>query len=83
VLTIRAKSEEPAVPEGSTWLVHEGAPGESVRQVTLPRSIDADKAETKFENGVLTLTLPKSAEARPKQIKVEAAKQIGAGSGGG
>jgi len=80
VLTLRAKSEEPVIPEGSTWLVHEVTPGVYVRQVTLPRAVEADSAQTTFENGVLTLTLPKTADAKPKQIKVEATKQIGAGS---
>lgn len=82
VLTLRATSDEPTLPEGSTWLVHEVTPGEYIRQLTLPRSIDADKAHTTFENGVLTLTLPKSADAKPKQIKVAAAEQIGASSVG-
>jgi HSP20 family protein len=80
VLTLRAKSEEPEIPEGSTWLVHEVTPGEFIRQVTLPRAVEADGAKTTFENGVLSLTLPKSADSKPKQIKVEATKQIGAGS---
>jgi HSP20 family protein len=80
VLTLRAKSEEQEIPEGSTWLVHEVTPGELIRQVTLPRAVDADAAQTSFENGVLTLTLPKTADAKPKQIKVETTKQIGAGS---
>jgi len=80
VLTLRAKSVEPDMPEGSTWLVHEVVPGEYMRQVTLPRTIDADKARTTYENGVLALTLPKTADAKPKQIRVEAAKQVGAGA---
>ena len=80
VLTLRAKSDEPAIPEGATWLMQEVTPGEYVRQLTLPRTIDAEKAHTDFENGVLTLTLPKTADAKPKQIKVEAAKQIGSGA---
>lgn len=80
VLTLRATSEEPAIPEGSTWLVHEITPGEFIRQVTLPRPVEADNAQTTFENGVLMLTLPKSADAKPKQIRVKATKQIGAGS---
>lgn len=80
VLTLRAKSDEPAIPEGATWLVHEVTPGEFIRQVTLPRTIDADKARTTFENGLLTLTLPKTADAKPKQIKVESTKRIGAGA---
>jgi HSP20 family protein len=79
VLTLRARSDEPAVPEGATWLVHEISPGEYIRQVTLPRTIDADTAHTTFDNGVLTLTLPKTADAKPKQIKVQAERQIGAG----
>jgi HSP20 family protein len=82
VLTLRAKSEEPEIPEGASWLIQEVIPGEYIRQVTLPRAIDADKAGTTFENGVLTLRLPKTADAKPKQIKVDAAKQIGAGAGG-
>lgn len=79
VLTLRARSEEPAIPEGSTWLVHEVTPGEFIRQVTLPRAVEADAAKTTFENGVLTLTLPKTADAKPKQIKVGSAPQIGTG----
>jgi HSP20 family protein len=79
VLTLRAKSEEPAVPDGATWLVHEVTPGEYIRQVTLPKAVDAEKARTTFENGVLALTLPKTADAKPKQIRVEPTKQIGAG----
>lgn len=79
VLTLRAQSVEPEIDASATWLVHEVVPGEYVRQVTLPRAIDADKARTKFENGVLRLTLPKTADSKPKQIKVESPAQIGAG----
>ena len=79
VLTLRARSDEPAVPEDATWLVHEILPGEYIRQVTLPRTIDADTAHTTFDNGVLTLTLQKTADAKPKQIKVRSERQIGAG----
>jgi HSP20 family protein len=82
VLTVRAKSDEPAIPEGASWLIHEVTPGEFIRQVTLPRAIDPDQARTTYENGVLTLTLPKTAEAKPKQIKVGSAPQIGDGSRG-
>jgi HSP20 family molecular chaperone IbpA len=32
--------------------------------------IDADRASARFVDGVLTLTLPKSEQARPKQIKL-------------
>jgi HSP20 family protein len=80
VLTIRARAQEPDLPEGATWLVQEVTPGEYIRQVTMPRAVDVENARTSFENGVLTLTLPKSEDAKPKQIKVESTAQIGAGS---
>lgn len=79
VLTIRASSEEPSVPDGATWLVREVTPGEYIRQVTLPRTIEADGATSTFEHGVLTLTLPKSGDAKPKQIKVSSPRQVGTG----
>jgi HSP20 family protein len=41
------------------------------RSFTLPPTVAADKVEAAFDNGVLTLTLPKREEARPKQIKVK------------
>jgi HSP20 family protein len=81
VLTLRASTQEPDLPEGGTWLLHEVTPGDYIRQVTLPRAVDADNARTSFENGVLTLTLPKSEDAKPKQIKVGTTAQIGAGPG--
>jgi len=78
VLTLRAKNEEPVLPEGATWLLHEGSAGEYIRQVTLPRAVDAEQAQTTFENGVLTLTLPKTAGSKPKHIRVTSTPQIGA-----
>jgi HSP20 family protein len=79
VLTIRTKTEAPDV-DGATWLVREIGAGQTVRQISLPRAVDVDKATTSFENGVLTLTLPKTPDAKPKQIKVESAPQVGAGA---
>jgi HSP20 family protein len=79
VLTIRTKTEAPEV-DGATWLVREIGSGQTVRQISLPRAVDVDKATTSFENGVLTLTLPKTPDAKAKQIKVESAPEIGAGA---
>ena len=79
VLTIRATSEEPSVPDGATWLVREVTPAEYTRQVTLPRTIEAEGASSTFEHGVLTLTLPKSGDAKPKHIKVGSPRRVGGG----
>lgn len=42
------------------------------RSLRLPASVDAEKAEAKITDGVLTLRLPKAESARPKMIKVAA-----------
>jgi len=38
--------------------------------VTLPGGLENDKTEADFEDGVLTITFPKSEEIKPKSIKV-------------
>jgi HSP20 family molecular chaperone IbpA len=40
------------------------------RQFQLPNGIDTEKTAAKFEKGVLTLTIPKSAAAKPKRIEI-------------
>jgi len=56
--------------EGKTWHLRERRFGSFSRTFTFPTAVDADKAEAKFENGVLTLTLPKAESAKPRQIKI-------------
>ena len=51
--------------------------GEHVRQVPLSPSVDPDQATTAFENGVLTLTLPKTADSKPKQMRIASPSQRG------
>jgi HSP20 family protein len=41
-----------------------------VRRFSLPVEVDADKATAEFENGLLTLTIPKAEAVKPKQIKI-------------
>jgi HSP20 family protein len=41
------------------------------RSITLPNSVDVDKADANYHDGVLTLTLPKSEAAKPRQISVK------------
>ena len=63
-LTITAARKTPAV---------EGQPEQSFsfsRSLTIPAEISADQVSAAYENGVLTVTLPKRAEAKPKKITV-------------
>jgi HSP20 family protein len=42
------------------------------RSFTIPGRVEADKAAARYVDGILTVELPKAAEARPKQITVQA-----------
>ena len=44
--------------------------GSFTRTFTLPQTVDAEKVSANYDKGVLKITLPKKAEAKPKQIKV-------------
>jgi HSP20 family protein len=57
--------------ENVDYLFQERAYGPFSRTLTLNVPINVEKAEAVFENGVLTLTLPKAEETKPKVIKVK------------
>jgi len=44
--------------------------GSFTRTFTLPTTVDAEKAAADYDTGVLKITLPKKAEAKPKQVKI-------------
>jgi HSP20 family protein len=48
--------------------------GTFTRTFSLPNSIDADKVAASYKDGVLTLTMPKKEEAKPKTIKINVSK---------
>ena len=56
--------------EDARWLVREISRGSFVRTVSLPNGLEADKAEATFENGVLSLRIPKAEQVKPKQIRI-------------
>ena len=69
-VTTRGETKADEEKKGQTWHLRERRHGSFQRSVSLATPIDSDKAQARFEHGVLTLTLPKSEKARPKQIKV-------------
>lgn len=70
VLTISAEMPKLELAEGHRRLVQERNYGTFSRSIKLPQAIDADHVNAAYDNGVITLTLPKTAEAQPRQIKV-------------
>jgi len=46
--------------------------GQFARSITLPQTTDAERIEASFDRGVLTITVPKVEQAKPKKIQVKA-----------
>lgn len=72
VLTIEAHvgSETADEDKDRRWHAREVWHGDVRRTITLPVTVDADKATATFDNGVLTLNIPKAETAKPRQIPV-------------
>lgn len=70
VLTVRA-TRRPVAPENATRRVSERAYGAVNRTFRLPSWADAGAAEARFERGVLTIAIPRRAEARPRTLEVK------------
>jgi HSP20 family protein len=70
VLTISGEMEQTRTEENVRVLLQERAYGKFSRSVRLPQAIDGENVQASYDNGVLTLTLPKTPEAKPRQIPV-------------
>ena len=68
-VTIRGEIK-PAEEEGN-YLLQERRYGPFARSIELAIPVQADKADAVFKNGLLTLTIPKAEEIKPKVIKVK------------
>jgi HSP20 family protein len=72
VLTIQGEKKQVAEETSERWHRYERSYGSFERMFTLPSTVDVDRIDAKVENGVLTVTLPKSERSRPRQIEVKA-----------
>jgi HSP20 family protein len=70
-LTIKGEAKVEEETQREDYFYQEHRYGAFSRSVTLPSGLDSDKAEASFENGFLTLTIPKSEQVKPKQVKVK------------
>jgi HSP20 family protein len=70
-LTVKGQRTPPEDIKDEAYQLCETCYGEFSRSIILPESVDADKIEANFENGILNLRIPKAEEAKPKQIKVQ------------
>lgn len=70
VLSLRGefKQEE---RKDATWHIREHRYGLFERSITLPVDVQSDKARAEFQNGVLTINLPKAEAVKPKTINIK------------
>ncbi|WP_052465189.1 Hsp20/alpha crystallin family protein [Dehalococcoides mccartyi] len=71
ILTLRADRKPDFEDEKSVYLVQERPTGSFYRALRLPETVDANKVQSTYENGVLTIVLPKAEEKKKKQIKIQ------------
>ena len=71
VLTIKGESKHDEEKKDRSWHIREQRWGAFERSVRLPTGVLPDRAKADFENGILTITLPKSEEVKPKTITVK------------
>jgi HSP20 family protein len=72
ILTIRAEHSGEEEQEREDWFVRERYSGSVERKLRLGKSVDAESIEAELQHGVLTLTLAKAEEAKPRLIEVKA-----------
>jgi HSP20 family protein len=71
VLTIKGELKQKEEVKERTYHIREQRWGTFERSVVLPTDVVADKAKADFENGILTITLPKAEEVKPKTISIK------------
>lgn len=77
VLTIegRIQEENEQKEGGKKYHLKEIRSESFIRSISLPTRVDSEKAEASFENGVITVTLPKMEEVKPKTIAIKTSKK--------
>ena len=86
-LTITGETRSETRDEKDQVLLQEIRRGSFVRSVTLPNGLEADKASASFDDGVLTLRIPRAEQVKPRTIRITpttngTAQTIEAESGG-
>jgi HSP20 family protein len=72
LLTLKGQLRAENRTERAGYHLRELRHGSFYRRIQLPVAVEVEKAEARFENGVLTLRLPKAAEARERKIEITA-----------
>ena len=71
VLTIKGEVAEESEVEEVNYHLRERRSGSFGRSIRFPVDVDAEAVEATYENGVLTLNIPKVEEVKPKRIEIK------------
>ena len=74
LLTISSKKEEEKKEEDNGYILRERRHESFARSFVLPKDVDKSAIEARFANGLLSLTLNKAPETKPKTIEINSAK---------
>jgi HSP20 family protein len=74
LLTISSRKEEDKQTTEARYLVRERKSREFSRSFVLPKDVDSEKISGSFSNGILTLSMEKRPEAKPRQIEIRQEK---------
>jgi HSP20 family protein len=83
ILTIRGERKFVKKVNEENYLRVERAYGSFARSFTLANTVNSEAIKADYQNGVLTLSIPKKEEAKPKQIKVNVGTPTVAAAAGG
>lgn len=70
-LTISGRREAESQERGETYYAYERSYGAFSRSFTLPRTIDGERIDAKLAAGVLTVVVPKRADAQPRKVEIK------------
>jgi HSP20 family protein len=70
-LTIKGEKKHEVEQKEANCFLSERVHGSFTRTIELPAAVDAAKIDARFKDGVLHVTLPKTEQAKPKQIEVK------------
>lgn len=71
LLTIRGERKASKLPEDARWIRSERSSGEFSRTLQLPYPVKVEAVTAELVNGILSITLPKAEEARPREIGIK------------
>jgi HSP20 family protein len=71
ILTIKGEKKQEKEEKEENYHLIERSYGKFMRSVQLPREVKSDKISASYKDGVLNITLPKSEEAKKKEVKIK------------